>query len=1185
MRKHLRMLCMGVMAAVSAVSFAQTNVTNKLRNADMEKGVIGWDITFEGSDLWKKVTKNQASQPGYYGVHDTCLEVWKSNQEPVANNSISQTLKNLPNGTYVFGAYMAATDQTTEATRELMEGVTIFANEASTPVATNSVQNRDTIWGHTSKFNVATTVVDGTLKVGVNVFETTASFVLIDNASLYYFGEMEPAAALDEMAKIDIAAMLAIADTCLANKMDAATLAMLNEGVEIAKALTTDAELFNAIENLGWGIRKAVSSIKDYDKVAQALKTAKAIAEQEWTEFVADALAELNVIIAEVEEMYNEGVIERAEINDIAKDLSEAAALVQLDNVYLNLDIYNDKLDDLTVGDGVGEYSEDMIIEIEDLLAEVGLVLAEVEEGSTTAVEALSSCNSLFKRIDSILANPNTSDEFPIVIPRSTEPLNNKTILKGAYLDATGLAHYKSKTFHFDYPLAKIRFIIKQNGNNSNNNGYPFVALSDFAMYDENGDPIELTEEMVTSNACYNTLNPGKQDGMGIYGMLDGDLTTYFHSAYANGPADYHYIEVTLPEDEYTAFSFTMAARSNSEFHTGQFPAELEIIHLSEAGVDLRNAVSTAKGFNPYQGIEPGYYNVDVAPYKEAVAAAEALIGAEVSDGVIYAAIDKIAEERAIIEEAGIVLPDPEKEYRVVSALPFVYFQGVQKALTVFNNGNYNNRLGWETACADSTCQLFKFEPIENAEGKMTYAMKHVATGLYVSHYEDAEGNVTTNAFGLSEEPEVTELVSLGEGQFGIKNGELAGNNSNMMHTNGYSNGQGVSSTLVKWNTEANSGSAWFLREMSSLPRAMKSISDLDFKSENVHLYEKVNTITLTADKECAFENFKLYDLYGNEIYATMTANGASATISLDIEIIMFSFAFTNTEGVSEVTVNGSISKISILQEAYNTTLAVAPVMGDEVGQFNDLSEYEAAIEAAKNLLTQGGTDEAIEQAVANLEAAVANLGNHINYPKADQTYFLIAGYQEFKNYNGVDMAIFAKTDYLSWSYVNIDEPTYRWRFVETEPTEDGKRIFYVQNVANGLFIGSAETTGVTLPMIEEVSDAQVYQIYCHTDGSVALTNGNGMYPHFNSHSQGKGVYGNMIYWNGAGGASAIRIVEVDTFVDEYLKELGVENIDVTDEQVAPAVQGIYDLFGRRIDTPAATGIYIVDGVKRVIKK
>ena len=46
MKKTLRALCMGVMAAVSAVSFAQTDVTNKLLNPDAELGMLGWDVTF-----------------------------------------------------------------------------------------------------------------------------------------------------------------------------------------------------------------------------------------------------------------------------------------------------------------------------------------------------------------------------------------------------------------------------------------------------------------------------------------------------------------------------------------------------------------------------------------------------------------------------------------------------------------------------------------------------------------------------------------------------------------------------------------------------------------------------------------------------------------------------------------------------------------------------------------------------------------------------------------------------------------------------------------------------------------------------------------------------------------------------------------------------------------------------------
>ena len=59
-----------------------------------------------------------------------------------------------------------------------------------------------------------------------------------------------------------------------------------------------------------------------------------------------------------------------------------------------------------------------------------------------------------------------------------------------------------------------------------------------------------------------------------------------------------------------------------------------------------------------------------------------------------------------------------------------------------------------------------------------------------------------------------------------------------------------------------------------------------------------------------------------------------------------------------------------------------------------------------------------------------------------------------------------------------------------------------------------------------------------------------------------------------------LTLVKKAATQSEYDPFTGVEHIEV-----APAVKGIYDLFGRRIEAPTATGIYIVDGVKTVIKK
>ena len=1179
------MLCTLAVAAFVATGIAQTNVTSKLHNADMELGVLGWDVNFEGTDLWKKVTKNQATQPAYYGISNVCLEVWKSNNVPITNNSISQTLKNLPNGTYVFGAYMVACDQSNEQNREIIEGVSIFANDDATPVATNSVQGMTTMWGHAAKFNVATVVTDGTLKVGVNIVETNATFVLMDNAMLYYFGEMDPTEALDEMAEINIAATIAIADTCLVHKMNADVYAVLNDAVEAGKELVTYDELYKADEEIYWGIRQALSSIKEYAQFAAAIKAAQEAynSYEDYPDTNESVLEALAGVISEAQAMYDEGLAELFEIEEMMASLSEAVAYIEIENIYKKHAVYDEKLGELEVGDDVGEYSEELVFKIQDYLEEVLLVLSNLEEKIITAEEAIAQCEALFARIEDILANPNTTDEFPITIPRGTEVLNNTTILRGSYLDENGLAHFKSKTYHFDYPLQKIRFIIKESGANNKQNGYPFTSLSEFAMYDEAGDLIELSEENVTSNADHNKLNPSKTDGGGIPALFDENYSTFFHSAWQNGPAEAHYIEVTLPQGEYSAFSFTLSARSNS--HTSQFPAVIEIIHLSEAAAHLQIAVAESKDFKPYSGVEPGFYNTDVTPYKEAFAAAEALIGTDASDAEIYAAINKLEEERTKLDELGVVLPDPEKEYRVIAGVEFFNYQGVHKAITVLNRNGYKNQLGWETACPDSLVQLFKFEPMEAEEGKHVYAMKHVATGMYVSQYYKEDGSVNANAFGLSAEPEEVELVSLGVGQFAVQNGARTGStNSNMMHTNGYNNGLGNFSTLVKWKTAANSGSAWFIREMSVLPKAVKSISDLDFESESIHLYEAVNTITLTADKECAFDGLKLYSLFGDSIPATTSINGASATIMLDSEIETFAFAFNNAEGVANVTVNASISSLSLLQEAYTTALAIAPVMSDKVGDYNDLSEYEAALDAAENLLASGATDEAIQKAIADLEAAVANLGNHINYPDTDKTYFILAGYGDFKSINGIDMAIYAKEDALGWSYVNIANELYLWNFVAGEPTENGKPTYFVKNASTGMYVGTEEAIRLVLPMVEKTSETIPYQIYKHTDGSVALANGDGWFFHFNSHGNGAGVCGDIIYWNGAGGASAVKIIEAEQFIEEYLYLLGVEHIDITDEYVAPAVKGTFDLFGRRIDTPSAAGIYIVNGKKVLIK-
>ena len=71
-------------------------------------------------------------------------------------------------------------------------------------------------------------------------------------------------------------------------------------------------------------------------------------------------------------------------------------------------------------------------------------------------------------------------------------------------------------------------------------------------------------------------MNPNNLDGSGILGLIDDDSNTYFHSTWKTSINESHYLEVSLPEGMYNAFSFAMIARSSGMQR--QFPAVLEIV-------------------------------------------------------------------------------------------------------------------------------------------------------------------------------------------------------------------------------------------------------------------------------------------------------------------------------------------------------------------------------------------------------------------------------------------------------------------------------------------------------------------------------------------------------------------------------------------------------------------------------
>ena len=1222
MQKVLRTLCLGVVAAFSVASFAQTNVTDKLLNPDMEKGLFGWDVTFQ-SDIWKKGSKSQSSTPGYHGVNNSIVEVWRYNNGPMTNNTISQTVKNLPNGTYVFGAYMLANNDERANIRETIEGVNMFANGDSVPVATNRVEGMDTVWAHTAKFTVATKVTDGTLKVGVDVKETNVNFTVMDNATLYYFGDMEPAAALDEMAKIDIAATIAIADTCLAHKMNAETLDYLNSVIEAGKAMTSAADAYTTDENLYWGIRQAVKSIKAYSKLGASLDYAEYIAAQTWSEDIDETVAALeamNALLAEFKEKYEAGTVLNEEATVWADSLKEAAALVELDSCYIIAEEYYYAIDELPLGDEIGEYTYANQEKALFYYDEIMTILAAAGSGESSAITAMSECKTLFGKIQQIIDNPIDYSEFPIFIGKADKALPNQTcqrggpwpVLEGAYetneyATADGkykhLIEYKSPLYRFREPLTKVRFYVREVGcpTEIDTKGNPHICISGFAMFDEEGEPIELTTENVISNATEN-------EGQKIPGMLDYQPNTFFHSLWKTGTPEAHYIEVTLPEGEYSAFSFKMLSFENSRSRV--FPSQLEITYVSEKVTELQQLLVSARTkYNPVFGTAPGFNNYDLSPYFNALAEGDVVATKNgASDAEAQVAIDKLNAAIAAMEEKGVVLPEAGKKYRIISSEPvFVKNQYVHKAWTINEEDTtYHNWLWWENAGVDSVKQEFSFELIGKEENKLYYNIKHEATGLYLADWRDADGIRCTDMarFTLSEKADSFEVRHIGAGEWiFVREGysstilHMLNHNSGVAQPDvaaqsGVGKGKGIRSSIIIWNNAAYDFSGFYIREMMELPCATKSFSDLNFSSQTYTIYDGINTMTLTADKESAFEGLTFTDGWGKNIAPeSVTIDGNVATVTFADVIGEFQFTFDNAEGVEEVVVDGSCAvsaNLPALQTTYNQVLAIAPVEGVHVGQVSDLSEYNDALMNAEYLLENGGEEEAILAAKAALDSAKAHIV--YNMPKEGVEYFILLGFDAFRTNFLTDMAVRSNANArLLWAYVGFSDPLCRWEFIDCGELVNDLPAYYIKNVGMG---GYATRTldNSYMFLANEAAEARPFNLFFIANGKVALGDTNwangGQSIHPKGHSSGAGMYGDIITWGRTDAASAMRVVEAEAYITDFVYEVtDIEEIEAADEQVAPAVKGIYDLFGRRIEVPATTGIYIVDGKKQVIKK
>ena len=1176
MRRFFRTLCLGIAATmIAATSFAEgRDVTAQyLRNADMEQGVKYWAL--EGERLLIKNTKNPMSQVGFHGMDQGVLEAWNGNFDtPIGDSRTLQKMYNMPNGTYVFGAYVGATLQNARAmtdenvyeywsNRSEIYGVSLFANGNEVRVATDNLDFGYRFkWAHSSKFNVATTVTDGTLEVGLKVAGTNANYVVWDNATLYYFGDMSEAEALDAMAENDMVKAVEVAGTLLDVKMNVDTLCYLDLAIEHANQVTTTAAtLWDDNEELYWAIGLARRSVADYANLLADIEAARTVADGTWSDASAFYVDILNEVIGEAEEAYDEAQLNRPEVAAMRKALRWSAGDVKYDSLYIALGVLNEFIDEARNVEGLpGGYTTVQVQSLRDLYSEVEDAMIEYEEDAEREMEERTvDPNGLYPYIAQVYAAIENVKNNPISTEYTKMPIEFRQAengwIEGAewFDESAKIIAYTSPMYRFEGKVETFRITVNKNKNNAR-----YFCLSELEFFDGHGQKIELTEDDITSNADHNTLNPDAPDGGGIAALFDDDYNSFFHSAWRNMPTEAHYLEVTLPNGGYDAFSFRMLSRSNSngwsQSHT--FPGEMVIATPAPEREKLELLITRAKTYNAYSFPEVGYYYKDYSYLLDAIAQAEALIKNYASEEECEAMSAKL--QQAVMrfeadEEKAIRLPEAGKAYRLVSAFTNFYeMQSVEKAITINTHPVDSTQvLWWEDVRLDHREQEFVFEPImqddepyveieyfENSDGAENYEVyycyhvKNLATGLYVG-YDPEMGN---GYFSVTAEPSDTiRLKSLGRGQWNIMTDGRTfhcgdHNSGNVGSNNGaYGGTWGVGSAIVSWMGGLDGASAWYIREMPEFPLSAL-VDGAEFRSEYVH-FEASDVFTLSADKPCAFADMALYDLYGNPIAIDeLVVEGRVATIRLAKKLVGCSFAFTNHEGVSLVVIDlkPTSDVFNLLRAAYDKALAFDPQVGNDVMQYADISAYTAALARAAAMIAAGASDEEALAMIDALEGAVASLVP--NMPIPDRMYYIVSAMDAFAEKHGVGMMIYDDNNgQARWTYENLYDLNRCWMF---EPAE-GEEGYYLKNVGTGMYLGAAQGSSYQIDMVYEKYETTPYTITSLGGDVAAIASSENEYYklHAMGHASGAGRAGTIVYWNsGAGTASAWRICDAEVY-------------------------------------------------------
>jgi len=224
------------------------NQTELIQNPSFEQnGTEGWTVESLNSQSNSSFTKKSGS---------TYLEKWVGSGNSVGNASLSQTLKNVPNGKYKLTVAAQNYSQSSTSTRN--KGAYIYAGDQQTTVYTPN------------DYSVSFTSIAGEVEIGFKAVNATGNWLAVDNFRLYLVGYLTDSELIGELNRI-----LDIATGLQQSMMSQTTATTLQTAIEAAQAITGGTAEYESSVTLA--LQKAIAaaevSIAEYQALSDKIAT------------------------------------------------------------------------------------------------------------------------------------------------------------------------------------------------------------------------------------------------------------------------------------------------------------------------------------------------------------------------------------------------------------------------------------------------------------------------------------------------------------------------------------------------------------------------------------------------------------------------------------------------------------------------------------------------------------------------------------------------------------------------------------------------------------------------------------------------------------------------------------------------------------------------------------------------